>query len=107
MPDGEERNHERVRSLAQKFAASGETDGLGGRHEEPEAATLAYSVVEIEQSCGRLIDLAEALQETREDAIAEPLAEFREELRHVIYHVRDSAYLRVVEPLDEDEPASS
>ena len=63
---------------------------------EPEPQTLAYSLLEIEESCRRYLTYLEALTTgPSEEALAQ-LEEIREELRHILYHINDSRFLSVI-----------
>jgi hypothetical protein len=74
---------------------------LGDEH-EPEARTLAYSLLEIEESCRCFIAQLDVLFAT-DPAHALPEVEaLREELRHVLYHIHDSRFLRVIEPFSNE-----
>jgi hypothetical protein len=64
--------------------------------ERPEAWVLAHALSDIQQSCIRLVDEHfPALQQQVVEAsdVRESLAEIAQELRHVLYHVRDSRFL--------------
>jgi hypothetical protein len=64
--------------------------------ERPEAGILAHALPDIQDSCIRLVDEHfPALQQHVVDAgdVSESLLEIALELRHVLYHVRDSRYL--------------
>jgi hypothetical protein len=63
---------------------------------DPESWVIAYSLSEIEESCqkisiGLLKKLADA--ETREQVDC-VLFDIREELRHILYHIKDSEFFR-------------
>lgn len=102
MGDRPRAAHEAVQQLARKLAAAQEVAQLPGLHDEPESVTLAYSVIEIGESCRRLLELIEGLHEGLPSSQEETLSELREELRHILYHVHDSAYLSVIEPVTTD-----
>lgn len=56
---------------------------------EPGAHRVAYSIVEIAESATKIMTLAEKLRQSSVTA-EDDLAEFKDEIEHVLYHVRDS-----------------
>ena len=71
---------------------------------EKEADTLAYALLDIEESCKSLIteQIPQLiLTNTSEEKIDEILLDIGEELRHILYHVKDPRfyeYLREIDP---------
>lgn len=62
---------------------------------EPQAATLVHSLTDLEQSFQRILD--DILPRLRDDTLSaegleDVLREIGEELRHVLYHIRDPKY---------------
>lgn len=73
--------------------------------DDSEARTLAYSLVEIEESCRCYLDRLAKL-EAGEDPLGQ-LEEMSEDLRHILYHIRDSRFLRVIDPTGMDDRTRS
>jgi hypothetical protein len=71
--------------------------------DEPEARTLAYSLLEIEESCRRFIEQLDALFARAPQHALPELEGLREELRHIVYHIHDSRFLRVINPRPDDQ----
>lgn len=71
-----------------------------GDEGEPEARTLAYSLLEIATSCRQFSDQLGNLsgESTGTEDTLSQLEELREELRHILYHIHDSRFLRVIDP---------
>lgn len=89
---------DRLESLFQVLTEINAVTKLDGG-DEPEARTLAYSLLEIEESCRRYVEHLGKLEVV--DDAARQLEEIREELRHIAYHIRDSRFLRVIDPSEE------
>jgi hypothetical protein len=89
---------DRLESLFQTLS---EIDVVTRRDEgdEFEARTLAYSLVEIEESCRCYLDRLAKLEAG--EAPLDQLEEMSEDLRHILYHIRDSRFLRVIDPAGE------
>jgi hypothetical protein len=65
------------------------------RPEEPQAATLAHSLKDLEKSFREILDthLPKLLDETiQDDELNDVLLDIGEELRHVLYHIKDPRY---------------
>lgn len=63
--------------------------------EEPQAATLAHSLTDLEKAFREVVDvlLPRLLDETLEsDQLNDVLLDIGEELRHVLYHIRDPKF---------------
>jgi len=56
---------------------------------EPGPHRVAYAIVEIAESAEKLLELAAKLRQSGEVA-EEALSRFRDEIEHLLYHVRDS-----------------
>jgi hypothetical protein len=71
----------------------------GDTEREPEAYVLARALVDISESVRRLAteQFPALAREPSAEQLGDVIHEVREELRHILYHVRDSAYLRVIE----------
>ncbi len=74
-----------------------------GSLKEPEARTLAYSLVEIAEGCERVAEQLDALTDSEPGNALGHLEEVREELRHILYHIQDSRFLRVIASSAEPE----
>ncbi len=63
---------------------------------EPQAATVAYTLSELETSCRAILSLIPQFSDTSasEDKLRAALLEVGEELRHVMYHVRDTEFFK-------------
>jgi hypothetical protein len=62
---------------------------------EPQAATLAHSLMDLERSFRTTLDelLPKLLNEAlTPEQLADVLLDIREELRHVLYHIRDPEF---------------
>jgi len=60
---------------------------------EPGAHRVAYSIVEIFESAEKLINLVDGLRKMRDqpgDISSEIISDFRDEIEHMLYHVKDS-----------------
>jgi hypothetical protein len=85
-----------VEALAQ-LDELGRLPAAAGR--EPESEALAVALLDIGKSAERLAtELIPAVLSASSEQLPDLLHACREELRHVCYHVADSAYLRVVMP---------
>ena len=65
---------------------------------DPESWVVAYSLSEIEESCQKIsIDLLKKLvaAETTEQVDC-VLSDIREELRHMLYHIKDSKFFKII-----------
>jgi hypothetical protein len=65
------------------------------RSDEPEASTLAHAFLDLEESFRRFIDehLPElSRSDLSEQQVCDRLHEIGEELRHVLYHIRDPRF---------------
>lgn len=62
--------------------------------DEPQAWTMVYSLTDIEESCAVLLDtlLPKLLKQNSPKQAEETLWEIGEELRHILYHIRDMRY---------------
>lgn len=82
-----------IQRLAQVLAASDMVKRLDTR-DEPGAWRLAYALVEIRHSFARLdASIMPALEAANESIhVDNSLHEIGEELRHVLYHIKDSGY---------------
>lgn len=69
---------------------------------EPGPHRVAYAVVEISESAEKLVALAGKLRRPGESA-EEALSEFRDEIEHLLYHVRDSGAFADLMRQEEDE----
>lgn len=86
------------------------------RYGKDEAMSLAYNFAELEQSMQTFLreELPKLLDPSVEgERIDDLLFEIREEFRHILYHIHDPEFFRVVEPthdwlvLREEKKASS
>lgn len=82
-----------IQRLAQVFATSDTVRKLDTK-DEPGSWRLAYALVEIRHSLARLETLMMSTLDAANEAnyVDDCLHEIGEELRHVLYHVRDSGY---------------
>lgn len=58
---------------------------------EPGEYRVAFSIIEIAESAEKLVRLAAELRSKDVEA-EETLSKFRDELSHILYHVRDSGF---------------
>lgn len=106
MSDGESSMPERRAALARTLEGIQMIRRRGDNEGEPEAQTLAYSLLEIAGSCKEFLEKFEPLVSLDPAAAEDRIGDLREVLRHVIYHVNDSLYLRLVNPsLSESAPS--
>lgn len=65
---------------------------------EPESWTIAYSLSEIEGSCQKITqDLLNKLNRAEKpQEIFDVLSDIREELRHILYHIKDSEFFKII-----------
>jgi hypothetical protein len=65
---------------------------------EPAEATLAHALADIDEECRAFVNayLPRVMRATDPDELDEALADLREGLRHLVYHLNDSPYLRVI-----------
>ena len=63
---------------------------------EPPEATLAHALADIEEECRAFVDeyLPRLLDATSPDDLVGALTDIRDGLRHLVYHLNDSPYLR-------------
>ncbi len=60
---------------------------------EPGTHRVAYSIVEILESSEKLIQLMDRLRRMRDESTnlsSEIIQDFRDEIQHMLYHIRDS-----------------
>jgi hypothetical protein len=85
--------------LADALARLKVLEGTQGRsHEEPVEWETAYALCHI-LSSARTIEqqlVPAILGASSQDEAADALHEVREELRHILYHIRDASYFSVV-----------
>lgn len=86
--------------LQGRLVESAEITGPGDTAErEAEAEALALALVDIRESLRAALDEHYpriAAADASDAELAEAIADLREELRHVVYHVHDSRFLRAV-----------
>lgn len=85
---------EKLKILAQNLRKSEKVNSLDSK-EEKESESLAYSILDIEESCKTLLNnLFPKLELTSisEDEINELLFDIGEELRHILYHINDPKF---------------
>jgi hypothetical protein len=66
--------------------------------EDPENCVIAYSLSEIEEACQKIFpEMMRRLQraQTSEETFC-ALSDIREELRHVVYHIKDSKFFNLI-----------
>jgi hypothetical protein len=93
-------NVEVVKALAQRLAAC----SVIARYGEEEAWSLAYSLEHLERSMHVFLNeqLPVLLDPTIEgEKLEDLLNDIREEFRHILYHIHDPKFLRLVEPTHE------
>jgi hypothetical protein len=76
---------------------------------EPQAATLAHSLTDLEKSFREILDalLPKLLNESLDsDQLNEVLLDIGEELRHVLYHIRDPKFFGYLIDSENDETQS-
>jgi len=93
----------RMRHLMSLFLRSKRVRQLGMEHEDPseeaEAGALAHALLDIEESTHRIYDelLPQITRgQPRGKTIEKCLFDIAEELRHVMYHIRDPLFFRHV-----------
>lgn len=77
---------------------------------EPGAHRIAYSIVEIFESSENIIKLMDRLRGIRDgstDISSEIIQDFRDEIEHMLYHVRDSGIFSDLLEMDRDEKPGS
>ncbi|HJZ23915.1 MAG TPA: hypothetical protein VJ201_05640 [Candidatus Babeliales bacterium] len=65
---------------------------------DPESWVIVYSLSEIEESCQKITqDLLNKLnQAEKPQEVFDVLSDIREELRHILYHIKDSEFFKIV-----------
>lgn len=81
-------------ALAKKFELLPSVYKFAARNGEPEASVLGYTIAEIAESAEKITNhLMPKLRRSKDDAVLEELLDdFGDELRHILYHIRDSRY---------------
>jgi hypothetical protein len=80
----------------------------GRSEDEPVEWETAYAICEVMRSLQKIDKhITSLISASNEDKAGDALHEIREELRHVLYHVHDSAYLSVVSPLETPSPRNA
>lgn len=83
-------------SLVAHLKATSALNSYSGKGEPPEYAT-AYAIAEITCSARKLVSLFQTLTENSDpEKCKVALEEYREEIRHILYHIRDCEYLAIV-----------
>lgn len=85
---------EQLKLLTQNLKKSKRVNAFDNA-EESESDTLAHSILDIEESCRTLLNnLFPKLKSTSlsEDEINELLLDIGEELRHILYHIKDPQF---------------
>jgi hypothetical protein len=88
---------QRYISLSQRLSQISTVENKGRRRGEPESATLAHALLDIEDVCRRVTTaVMPRLTDTSatDSDILDSLAELGELFRHFLYHVRDPYYFR-------------
>ncbi len=80
--------------LFRKLSALGKVARYPDRDGEPEASALAYTICEVAESAEKIVnELLPAMKSTSDaEELEDLLFDFGEELRHILYHIRDSRY---------------
>jgi len=83
--------------IAEHLKDSGALSQYVGEAAPPEHET-AYALCDIIESAAKLVDeiFPKLLQPSDGEIYRNALEEFREEMRHISYHIRESQYLSVV-----------
>ena len=90
---------ESIKALATVFSTCTKVNRYD-REDEPESWTLAFAFSEIEESVAKIYNelIPKLTQgELGSDEIYDLLFEAGEELRHVLYHIRDPQFFRYLE----------
>ncbi len=93
-----------TREAFQNLADRLHTAPVIGRYGPEEVNTLAHAFSDIEESLRRFLDeqlpkLADA--SVQGDELEDVLLDIREEFRHVLYHLHDPEFFRLLEPTHE------
>ncbi|MDX1920437.1 MAG: hypothetical protein SFU25_06840 [Candidatus Caenarcaniphilales bacterium] len=96
MKDKVSQNIQDLNFLAEKLARNKSLIKFNNPNEsEPESWSLAYALLELENSCSKFTKelLPKLVSENlSEDEINDLLHEIGEELRHILYHIKDSKF---------------
>ena len=94
---------EQVKALAEKLGNLAQVSQFNSA-DEPQSWTLAYALRDIEGSCLKLADVCipRLLKCESEDELLATLHDIGEELKHVIYHVKDVRYYSYIELVPEN-----
>jgi hypothetical protein len=87
----------KLAELSAKLATATSVQKAGrAQPDEPAEATLAHALVDIEEECQRFTNeyLPSVMNAASPQDLDDALAELHMGLRHLVYHVRDSPYLR-------------
>jgi hypothetical protein len=90
---------EKVAELTEKLSNVRAVRVAGAaREDEPPEATLAHALADIEEEClaFRSEYLSRVINATSTDELDDALADLKDGLRHLVYHLKDSPYLRAV-----------
>lgn len=90
---------EKLAKLVEVLANSRGVRAAGAaRKDEPAEATLAHALADIDEECRTFANeyLPRVMNATNPDELDDALADLREGLRHLVYHVNDSPYLRMI-----------
>lgn len=96
------RNVDVMESVAQRIAASPAL--IRFRDPSEEAQSIAYSLSDLEDSFRVFLDeqLPKLVDPSvRGEQLEDLLLDIREEFRHILYHIHDPEFFRVVEPTHE------
>jgi hypothetical protein len=82
---------ETINIIAQKIKNSGVASNVPGKS-DPVEHEIAYSIVEINESCEKLMGIYRELLGGGAEDETSLLESYREELRHIYYHIYDCNY---------------
>jgi hypothetical protein len=88
-----------LRVLSDNISNSRILDSYKGKGDPPEFE-LAYAILEISKSARNIIDniLPSLVSSKQNTHFSDEVMDFREEIRHIFYHIKDSEYLsRVID----------
>lgn len=90
-------NNELLDKIAKHIKNSNVLKGYKGKGDPVEYET-AYTICEIVESSSKLVELFKELQRDTDPEMHEcTLENFREEIRHILYHIKDTEYFSIVD----------